>query len=286
MIQSSSEERVGMKVIENQRISGKESTSSTVDNVLSSLQLGRSRSQDVAAQETVIASLEKMLDNRYVILRDVVLEGLNVPIPLVLVGPTGLCILYSSPSRGVFQAKGEDWERMDNRKRVFKSVHPNLIRRSQHMAETVVGFLAARDYELSEVEPVLVFTDPGIYVEADHPKVRIVLIDGLERFTAGLAQGYAILDKKDVEKIVDLFMETMGLADQEESVSEHDIFSFSDEQVEQEPSLQDRIPRGDSVVSTLNRIQFTGWQWLLLGVMMIVNIIILIALVLLVLVSS
>ena len=276
-----------MKVIENSRIHGDDSASSPVDEVLSSIKLGLNRTQGVQAEDAVIASLERMLDNRYVILRDATLDGLTVPIPLVLVGPTGVRVLNSSAIKGVYRARGENWEQMDDRKQDFSPAQPNLILRAQLMARAVEKFLAVRDYELPEVEPVLILTDPGIHVEAVRPVVRVILIDGLERFTAGLSQGYPILDKEDVQKIVDLFTDSMGLGDLDASpYPERDVFSFEDEEVESKPSMQDRIPRGDSVVASLDKIPFSGRQWLLLGVMMIVNIFVLISFVLLVLVSS
>lgn len=275
-----------MKVIENSKLNSKESASSPVDDVVSSIKLGLNLSQGVQAEDAITASLERMLDNRYVILRDVTLPGLKVPIPLVLVGPTGVRVMHPSSTRGVYRAQGENWEQMDDRRQVFKPAQPNLIRRAQLMALAVAKFLTARDYELPEVEPVLVFTDPGVHIEAVRPVVRVILIDGLERFTAGLAQGYPILEKEDVQKIVKLFSDSMGLGDLDASpYPEEDVFSYKDEEVERKPSWQDSIPAGDSIVSTLDKIPFTGRQWLLLGTMMIVNVFVLLAFILVVLVS-
>jgi hypothetical protein len=227
-----------------------------------------------------------MLDNRYVILSDVILPGLKVPIPLVLVGPNGVCVLNPSSIRGVYRAQGENWEQMDERRRDFKPAQPNLIMRVQFLARAVEKFLTGRGYELPEVEPVLIFTDPGVHIETVRPVVRVILIDGVERFTAGLAQGYPTLEKDDIHKIVDLFSASMGLADQDVSTHpEHDVFSFKDEDVERKPSWQDRIPQGEGIVDALNKIPFTGRQWMLLGTIMIVNVFVLLAFLLLVLVS-
>lgn len=275
-----------MKVVENSKLKRKDSVSSPMSDVISSIKSGLNITEAVQAEDAVIASLKRMLDNRYVILRDVILPGLKVPIPLVLVGPTGVRVLTPSSMRGVYRAQGENWEQMDERRRDFKPAQPNMIMRAQLLARAVEKFLAERGYELPEVESVLIFTDPGVHIETVRPVVRVILIDGLDRFTAGLAQGYPILEKDEIQKVVDLFSASMGLMDKEVSAHpEHDVFSFKDEEVETRPAWQDRIPQGEGIVDALNKIPFTGRQWLLLGTMMIVNVFVLLAFLLLVLVS-
>jgi hypothetical protein len=275
-----------MKVIKNSKLNPKESASSPMGDVIGSIKSGLNLSEGIQAEDAVIASLERMLDNRYVILRDVTLPGLKVPIPLVLVGPTGVRVLNPNSMRGIYRAQGENWEQMDDRRQDFKPAQPNLIMRAQLMARAVEKFLTGQGYELPEVEPVLVFTEPGVHIETVRPVVRVILIDGLERFTAGLAQGYPILEKEDVQKIADLFSDSMGLKNLDASAyPEQDVFSFTDEEAETNPSWLDQIPAGEGIVSTLNKIPFSSRQWLLLGTMMIVNVFVLLTFILLVLVS-
>jgi hypothetical protein len=279
-----------MKVIKNSKLNPKESASSPMGDVIGSIKSGLNLSEGIQAEDAVIASLERMLDNRYVILRDVTrdvtLPGLRVPIPLVLLGPTGVRVLNPSSKRGIYRAQGENWEQMDDRRQDFKPAQPNLIMRAQLMARAVEKFLTGQGYELPEVEPVLVFTEPGVHIETVRPVVRVILIDGLERFTAGLAQGYPILEKEDVQKIADLFSDSMGLKNLDASAyPKQDVFSFTDEEAETNPSWLDQIPAGEGIVSTLNKIPFSSRQWLLLGTMMIVNVFVLLTFILLVLVS-
>jgi hypothetical protein len=275
-----------MKVIENSKLKRKESVSSPMNDVISSIKSGLKITEDVPAEDAVIASLARMLDNRYVILKDVILPGLKVPIPLLLIGPSGVCVLTASSMRGVYRAQGENWERMDERRRDFRPAQPNMLLRAQLLARAFEKFFTERGYELPEVESVLIFTDPGVHIESVRPVVRIILIDGIERFTTGLVQGYPVLEKDDVQKIVDLFSASMGLVDAEVSTHpEHDVFSFKDEKVERGPSWQDRLPQGEGIVDALNKVPFSGRQWFLLGTMMVVNVFVLLAFLVLVLVS-
>ena len=153
-----------MKIIENSKLNHKENVSSPMNDVISSIKSGLNITEIVQAKDAVIASLERMLDNRYVVLRDVILPGLKVPVPLVLVGPSGVHVLNPSSIRGVYRAQGENWERMDQRRRDFKPAQPNLIMRAELLARAVKKFLTERGYELPEVEAVLIFTDPGVHI--------------------------------------------------------------------------------------------------------------------------
>ncbi len=194
------------------------------------------------------------MDNRYVILRNVQLEGLDIPIPLILVGPTGARVIYPSASRGVYRARGETWEQMDDRAQVYRAATPNLISRTQLMAQAVSAYLTGRDMPLPEVEPVLMFSDPGTHVETVRPLVRVVLVDGLERFVAGLLQSRSYLDKENVQKIVVLLTQLSGLDLDASPYPERDAFTYADEKKPSQLStLADRLPRGERMVSSLTK---------------------------------
>jgi hypothetical protein len=79
----------------------------------------------------------------------------------------------------------------------------------------------------------------------------------------------------------------MGVYERESSpYPERDAFSFSEDEGSSEASVLDRIPRGEGVVKALNKIPFSGRQWVLLGCLVVINIAILIAFVVLVLMTS
>jgi hypothetical protein len=276
-----------MKVIDNPKVSGeKPSSPARLDNVLGSLGLGRGAPQEVQAQDELIASLEKVLDSRFVLLRNVTMEGLDIPVPMVLLGPPGVKVIYPSAARGVFRAKGDNLEYMDDRYQAYRTASPNLLTRTGLMAQALSTFLTANHPAPVEVEPVLYFSDTGTHVDAVRPGVRILLVDGLERFTAGLLQSSAYFSKEEIQKLVDLLLKSMGVSERQLVPGlDRDAFSFVDEAEPARSSVIDRLPRGEGVVKTLNKIPFSGRQWALLGCMVVVNIVILIAFVLLVLLT-
>ena len=191
-----------MKVIDNAATGKAGGGASPADQILSRLGLASDRQREAQSQDTVIAALGKALNNQYVLLRNVTLEGLSIPIPLVLAGPPGVRIIYASAVRGVYRAKGEGWEKMNDGSKNFSIHRPNLITRTLLMARAVLAYLNNQGQTLPEVEPVIVFTQPGVHVETVRPVVRVVLMDALDRFITGFVQSRGILTPDQIQDIV------------------------------------------------------------------------------------
>lgn len=276
-----------MKLIENPLFDSKSRLPAQLNRIVRSFRFGSTVSNDMQAQEEIIVSLQIGLDHRYVMLRNVSLEGHQVPVPLVLVGPPGVHVMYASGTPGVFRAKGDTWEKMDDNRKRFQPALPNIIARASIMARTVEEYLTSRDHQV-DVEPVLVFSDPGTHVEMIRPAMRIVLADALGRFAASLAQGRTTLDQEDIEAVVNLLTEAQAETDTEAAPSKRDAFDF----VEEESPRRQILPGlaqsnfNQRFMSTLGKFPFTNRQWLLLGVMVFVNIIVLIAVIVVILIYS
>jgi len=276
-----------MKVIDLLEESGKTSPASPLDSVLSSLKLGRDWDQDARAQDWVVDSLAQMLDHTFIMLRNVRLEELDVPIPLILVGPPGIQVVYASALRGIFRAKGDVWEQMDDHEQIFKPVLPNMISRASLMARAVETYLK-NHFPLLLIEPVLVFSDPGTHVDTIRPDVRIFLADGLERFCAGLLQSGGRLDRNTIQMLVDLLSGTsISEAQAATPYPEEDAFSFRDEIMgKKTTSLRDRLPSDEPLAALINKMPFSTRQWVVLGLMVGFNILLLLVFVLIILLSA
>jgi hypothetical protein len=276
-----------MKIIDNAAISDK-SRSGKLDFMRDSLGLGRMWLQDFQAQELVISSLQKVLDNRYIVLRNVVLEGLDIPIPLVLVGPSGVRVLYISSVRGVYRVRGISWEILDERQQRFKNSLPNLVTRTQLLGRAVETFLANRDRPVPAIEATIVFTDPGVHVESVRPAVRVVLMDGLDRFVNALLQSRNVLSAEETQSVVDLLSSNLTIRSSAGKGQERDAFSFQDEAGSSKISMPGfvRAPNDEPVLRVMKKIPITPRQWIVLGCMMAVNIFLLIILVIVVLLLS
>lgn len=244
-----------------------EPEASTLDNLLSRarelLNLGDA---GLKAQESIITRLKRGLDNRFTLLRNVPLEGLDVPVPMILAGPAGIYMLYISGEKGVYQAKEESWLEISGATRRFQPARRNLIKIAILLARTVDSYLTKSEILHPEVQPVLIFAHPGVHVDTIRPAVRIVLMDAVERFITDLIRASDTLMPGDVRAIV----EVLEKAEAQVAVPPDEPEVTAERQAPPEPREPTWL---DNFASTelplppaLANLRFTKRQWILLGV--------------------
>jgi hypothetical protein len=263
-----------MKVIDCAAAQKQKETSRALDGWLNTLKLSGG-SQDAEAQEIVIASFQRLMDNKYFLLRNVILPGLELPLPLLLVGPPGIWAIYPSGLRGVYRAKGDSWEKIDEHQKEFKPTGENLLTRAIILGKAVESRLVEAAFQYPQLEAVVIFTNPGIHIETIRPVVRLVLVDALERFISGVVQGRLVLDPDQVQQVVDLFsappLELPGAA---ESLPEEDK-AKTDGQKGPFVAGSERLEQVDHAFANLEKLPFSSRQWLILGLLIFINVIIL-----------
>lgn len=273
------------------------STSSVLPSQRAKRPLGASNLSSAArkkapqAIDLAVHALQGVLDSRFFLLRNINLEGPNVVIPLILVGPPGLWVILPSDIKGIFQARENIWEELDSRSRRFKSAKPNLPLQASLMARAVGTYLAEHSVSAPDPEPLLFFSDPGVHVDANRPAARLVLADALERFAAGLSQMPVALEPEVIQNIIRTF--AGAFLDQQENqpgVELHDEFSFRDLPAPKSPRQMPRLhfdvplPRGEP--SFARKFSLTRRQWIWLAALLLINFLILIALVVFVWLSA
>lgn len=241
--------------------------------------------------ESVLQDLERLLDDRFTLLCDVRLEGANQTIPYVLVGPPGVYVFLISEARGVYRAAKDNWEAFDVRSKKYKPARPNFLRHAELYARQVEERLNTLLPNVPGVQAVLLFADPGIHVDMERPNVRVVLMDAIPRLALNLSQGEKVFDREQVKRIADFLLRggsTTQLTSEEAEVQ--DAFSLREvaEEKPRPPSLFSRLPSEEPRV--IRKVyQRTAWskrQWIILGVLVVLNILILSALVLLIWISA
>ncbi len=275
-----------MKVIDCAVI-GKELQVKSLDDFLAAFKIKRSWSVDTEAQEIILAAFQRVLDNKFTMLRNVAVDGSPNTIPLILIGLSGVWVLYPSALRGVYRARGDAWEKMDSRQQTYKPSGDNLLTRTERMADAVRAYLAGHGVRDAQVGSALLFTNPGIHVEIVRPVVRVVLIDALDRFITGILQGRLLYDREEVENIVNLFTNPPAKTQKPpEEAEPKPVDSRPDELSDLKKASLERLERIDSTFSKVEKLPFSSRQWLLLGLLIFVNVIILVAFVLFILLTS
>jgi hypothetical protein len=255
-----------------------------VERIRNTVRFGSSWYADQQSQETITSRLQMALDDSFLLLRNLTLEGLDVPIPLILVGPTGVHVIYPSSLKGIYQVNADQWRVMDTGSKRFKLARPNLINRSLLLSRAVERHLERCGYKSPLIEPLIVFTDPGVHVDTKRPAVRTVMVDALDRFSSGLAQQEGVVSPENVRKVVKLLTNPPA-----------DLIAAGG-RTEEDRLLQKALtsrsastgPGGAAAIDVpfLGPISFSSRQWIVLGVLAFLNVVLLTVFIFLVLAIS
>lgn len=248
------------------------------------------------AQETIIQTLKKVLDNRFILLRGLILPGLEPPAPLILVGPPGIWLIDAIPIKGVYRALDDQWEEMDSQTQKFRPARVNLPARTASIAQGVTAFVSSRGPAIQAIEPVIIFTQPGAHVEAVRSPARLVQSDAIVRFAASLLQGQIVLAAEDVQAVIDALKEPTSVPIPAQVEMAQDAFAQTEGSPQISPSKKEILPSQLSaalntsepeIIKRLSRrAAFTSRQWLILAALLAVNILVFIAIIVVVLIIT
>jgi hypothetical protein len=155
------------------------------------------------ARDQITTQLAGVLGPEFVLLRGVLLSGLDTPIPLVLLGPPGVFVLCTSALKGTFRARGDVWLALDTSGNMHP-MKPNLPTRTRLYAEAVRKFLLKNGIQVGDIEAVLLFARNDAFVENIKAPIRVVLADGIENYASSLRQSQPSLTPDQVTTIVHL----------------------------------------------------------------------------------
>lgn len=190
-----------IKIIDRSEFREQDGSIGLENRIRGTLQHGFSWYGQMQAQEEVTKRLSKTLNQEHTLLRNVLISGTSVVVPMLLLSPQGVRVIYPSTIRGVFRAKRDDWLRFDGRSRRFKRTVPNLQSQALAYSEVVHEYLTTLGYQIPDVETVLIFTNPRTHVDSARPRTRIVLMDAIEHFARNLIQFQPIMDQEDINTL-------------------------------------------------------------------------------------
>jgi hypothetical protein len=240
-------------------------------------QLGITLEGEGDAAETVVRRFNRLLDNRYTMLRDVSLPRESRRVPLVLVGPPGVVVINPRNDAGVFRAREDAWVVMNRRTQKYEEAPENLLVQTDGYAQRMAAYLSQGETPVTEIQPLLVLASPGAHVESSRPIVRILPFDALDRYIAALVQGRAVLSGEAVQELV-------------EALSTPPVEPAPEEPVVIEPPKPKKSPPPLSgeikLPPALAKYNLTKPQWTLIAVMAGIEFILLIFLILFVFLNS
>lgn len=206
------------------------------------------------ASEAIIPLLKRVLDDSFTLHTNHPLPDYGLSVPMILIGPPGVYVLYPCGLRGTYQAKGETWYELNEGTQSFDPARDNLVGDTANLGLAVVDFLQGEGVKLPELDAAILFSEPGVHVDTARPVVRIVMSDAIGKFAAGLAQGTIRLSRDDVYNISALFTRAAARAVPQPVIEA----AVSTPPPSRAPALT--LP-----TFSLPKVKFATWQWVVLG---------------------
>ena len=281
-----------MKVIDYQTPEKDEKKPNALGRAFGSLGFLQSR-KIPRAQDTTIQSLKNVLDNRFVLLRGLVLPGMESLVPFILVGPPGIWLIEVNDNKGVFRAVDDQWEEMDSQSRKYRPARVNLPAQTASLAQMVATRLTDGGLEVQAVEPVIFFTQPGAHVKVVRSPARLVQSDAILRFGTSLLQSRILYEPEEIQAVINVLTEPASTS--EAATEEPDLEIMGQPDSSSQGSSQNKDTLSSQLSAALNtsepeivkrlsrRMAFNQRQWLILGALLLVNILLFIAIIMVVL---
>lgn len=135
------------------------------------------------------------------------------------------------------------------------------------MARAFETYLQKENIQFAEIQPILLFTNPGMHVDSVHPSVRIVLSDAMERLVASLGQEPVTVTDDTIQSIVQSMTAGEGVSEVGSPIGtiadEDDFFAFREEETSKKTGRQ--VSRSPSAIDSMAG-QLSGRQWTALAI--------------------
>jgi len=230
------------------------------------------------SEQAILAHFLSSLDNRYIMFHNLQIESLDVPFPVVLVGPPGLALINFSHEKGFFKADDDSWAKMDNTSHRFSPVQPNLIKQTQEYAQRLGMLLDIHDKVHPKIAPILIFARPGVNIESSNPAIRIVMMDGVDNFIASFIKSSEVLRPNEVDYLADA-LEELANPDRATPLEKSEAH-FERDRSTPDVKAESKIPTISNPAEMRfppieQKLKFTQKQWVMVAILLSLTIVVL-----------
>ena len=191
-----------MRIIDKTPLTNEDGSISFINRIKGTLQYGFSWYPDLQAQQKAIDIIDKQLGKKFTLIRNHVLENSKIIVPITLIGPPGIQVIFVTHVQGSYRAKNDAWGTVSGGN--FKDASINLLKRAHQLGKVVEIYLKKKSFEFPKgVEPILLSVNPALHISSVRPIVRIVLSDAVERFASSLAQEPPVMSVEAVHEITE-----------------------------------------------------------------------------------
>lgn len=191
-----------MKIIDKTPLLNEKGELGILQRVQGMFKYGFNWPSELEAQKAIITFFDRQLEKGYTLIRNIPLGASGIVVPIILLGPTGIYVIYVTYLRGRYEVRGNIWNEASGDS--YKPASVNLIQITARMANAVKAFIERQGVKLPiEIEPVLIAANPGLHVESVRPAIRVVMIDGVKSFVSSLATSQPVLKLEAVHEFTE-----------------------------------------------------------------------------------
>lgn len=177
-----------MKIIDKTSQQDANGNINIIARIQGTLKYGLGWYPELQAQRRVIDQLERLLEKGFVLIRNFTLPNSEIFIPIILIGTGGVWVVYVTHVKGNFEAKGDQWNVVNNDGKALPA-SINYLTRTAQLATVLQKFLKIQKAEMpAPVEAVLIAADPGAQIDSLRPIARVVRSDAIRQFANSLIQ--------------------------------------------------------------------------------------------------
>lgn len=185
-----------MKIIDKTPLQNDKGEIGLMNRIQGALKYGFSWSAELEAQKLIIVQLDRALEleKSFILIRNLPLSvsGVEIIEPIILIGPPGVYVIYVTPLTGFYEAKGDQWNTVNNGRATPAPKNP--MRDVARLAKALQLYLERQSVNLpGPVEPILMASSPALHVDSMRPAVRVVMSDAVKQFSASLLQARPVL---------------------------------------------------------------------------------------------
>ena len=241
------------------------------------------------AQERLAQLLAEHLDRRFLLVLNLAWPNVQGPFPPILLGPSGIHLLMPTLLRGEFRVREDRLWVYDTRKQRFKPHKPDLVQELLQYRQRLEDFLNRHLSSPIAVEARLVFLHPSTYVDALQAQVAPLMVDGLARYLDQLSH-----QRKYQRQHIQQWLELLQSQKEASTVAEAPVRESPRATPRPRPTAHRTAARSRRAALARKGprsrkrgpLGFTRQQWIVLGVLAALNILLLVITLALILMTS
>jgi len=199
-----------MRIIDKTSLQDEAGNINIIARVQGTLKYGFNWYPELEAQKVVITQLDRLIEKSFVLIRNFTLPGSEIVIPIILLGPGSISVIFVTHVKGHFEAKGREWNVINNK--AASPASRNVVDLLAKLTRAFEKYLELHNIRVEvPIESVLIASNPGAQIDSLRPAVRVVRSDAIKQFATSLLQERPIVRPDSLYTLADRIIDPKSL---------------------------------------------------------------------------